>query len=306
LHTTLHMRRDFVLPVLLLVALMAMALYATSGRRRSEPVGLAGTPAPCQVSGQVRHLAELGEASGLAASKRTRSVLWSHNDSADSTLYAIGTDGSVAGRVRVAGASVVDWEAVTVGNCSGGSCVFVGDIGDNDRKRRRITVYRTPEPLPSDRTTAAVEVVEASYPEGPQDAESLFVARGMLFVVTKGENAPVRVYRFPSGTGGSAAKLELVATLTENAPGKSARVTDAAVSPNGHWIAMRTNDLVLFYQASSLLSGLADTPLIFDLRPLKEPQGEGITWRDDQTLFLAGEAAGGGTFARMSCNLPLR
>jgi hypothetical protein len=302
------MRRDFVLPVLLLVALMVMALYATTGTssNRSGAAGLGGTPAPCTASGSVEHLAELSEASGLAASQRSQSVFWSHNDSADSTLYALRTDGSVVGRVRVAGASVVDWEAVSVGQCPGGSCVIVGDIGDNGRKRRRVTVYRAPEPLPSDATTAPVEVLEASYPEGPQDAESLFVARGMLFVVTKGEDAPVRVYRFPSGSGRSAARLELVTTLTESAPGKSGRVTDAAVSPNGQWIAMRTNDLVLFYRASPLLSGLPEAPLTFDLRPLGEPQGEGIAWSDDQTLFLAGEAAGGGTFARMSCNLPLR
>jgi hypothetical protein len=191
-----------------------------------------------------------------------------------------------------------------VDTCSSGSCVFIGDIGDNSSDRRSITVYRTREPSPSDASTAPVDALEAAYPEGAQDAESLFVARGMLFLVTKGENGPVRVYRFPSVAAQGRTKLELVAKLTGATTDKVARVTDAAVSPNGRWIAMRTNHLVLFYRTEALLAGKPGTPLSFDLRPLHEPQGEGITWADDQTLYLAGEGPGGGTLARVSCSLP--
>jgi hypothetical protein len=219
-------------------------------------------------------------------------------------LYALGVEGTPSGRVRVAGASVIDWEAVTVGACARGSCVYIGDIGDNGKQRHTITVYRTPEPSPSDRMTDPVEVLEATYPDGPQDAESLFVVPSGLYLVTKGENGPLGVYRFPSDASNGVAKLEQVAQLSDGAVHKSARVTDAAASPNGEWVAMRTTERVLFYRTSALLTGSPGAPLTFDVRPLKEPQGEGLAWTDDRTLFLAGERTGGGTFARLTCALP--
>ena len=153
-----------------------MALYAGTGENPATQLASAASVS-CQHEPLDGPLAELAESSGLAASKRTHNLFWSHNDSGDPTIFAIRADGSIVGRVRVAGAAVVDWEAVTVGACDGAPCLYVGDIGDNDLKRERITIYRTPEPLPGDGTTAQAEAIHASYPEGPQDAEALFVAQ---------------------------------------------------------------------------------------------------------------------------------
>ena len=127
---------------------------------------------------------------------------------------------------------------------------------------------------------------------------------GSLYVVTKGEGSPVRVYRFPSLAPNARLTLQLVATLTSADPDKSTRVTDASVAPNGEWVALRTNDQLLFYRTSALLGGKPGTPMAFDLRALAEPQGEGIAWADNRTLFLSGEAPGGGTFGRITCSLP--
>ena len=124
------------------------------------------------------------------------------------------------------------------------------------------------------------------------------------YLVTKGEGSPVRLYRLASLDSNARHTLQLVTTLTDGPSGKATRITDAAVSPNERWVALRSNELVLFYEAKALLSGRPTPPLSFDLRPLKEPQGEGIAWSDDTTLFLAGEGRGAGTFARISCNLP--
>jgi hypothetical protein len=295
------MRRDLILPAVLLAALLVMAVYATTGAREPDESGLATAPAACSQERLIGKLPELPEASGLAASRAHRGVLWTHNDSADPVLVAVRTDGSVAGRTRLNGARVVDWEAVTVAPCAAGTCVYVGDIGDNDRNRRSVTVYRVPEPSLSD-GEAEVEAFEATYPEGPQDAEALFVLRGTLYVATKGEGAPVRVYRFPRLESGPRLTLELVTTLTVDQPKKRFRVTDAAVSPDGRSVALRSNDLILFYEAAGLLAGKPATPQSYDLSGIGEPQGEGITWTDGRTLFLAGEAEGGGTLARVTCS----
>jgi hypothetical protein len=295
------MRADFILPAVLAAALGAMALYAATG----EPVAaLKTSPITCHSDAAMASLRDLPEASGLAVSQHDSQLFWTHNDSAEPYIFAVGADGRTRGRVRVAGASVHDWEAIATGTCAEGTCLFVGDIGDNDRRRRGVIVYKTIEPQPEASATEDAVAIEASYPEGPQDAEAMFVADGRLYVVTKGEGTPIRLYRFPSLDGAAPQRLELVATIAGSGGDKTYRVTDAAVSPDQRWVAMRTNDLVLFFDRHQLLNGDAGTPLAFDARSLDEPQGEGVAWSDPQTLFLAGEGEGAGTFARISCNLP--
>jgi hypothetical protein len=299
------MRADAVLPLILVLALAVMVVYARSGdgEQGSKPE-FATSPVSCTNGSLFAQLNELPEASGLAASRHTKNLFWSFNDSAEPMVFGLGGDGNVRGRFRVAGASVTDWEAIATAPCGSRDCLYVGDIGDNDRARRSIRVYRTPEPAPGDEAAADAEAIEAVYPEGPQDAEALFFSGGSLFVVTKGEGTPVRLYRFPALQPGSAQTLQLVATLTPDDPGKPWRITDAAASPDDRWIAMRTNDLVLFFDAKTLLGGSAGTPLLYDVRSLNEPQGEGLAWLDAQTLLLAGEGEGAGTLARLTCSLP--
>ena len=78
----------------------------------------------------------LVETSGLAASRVHPNVLYAHNDSGDSArIFVVGTNGAAQGVVSVTGAPAVDWEDIAVGKCPSGSCVFVGDIGDNDKVR---------------------------------------------------------------------------------------------------------------------------------------------------------------------------
>src|SRR5688572_23191909 len=128
----------------------------------------------CKVAKGSRTLPGLPEASGMAVSMRSPGVLWSHNDSGEPMIYAISASGSVKG-IRVTGARSGDWEASSVGKCPGGSCVHIGDIGDNDGSRRAITFYRFPEPAADAAATAAVETMQATYPDRPQDAEAMFV-----------------------------------------------------------------------------------------------------------------------------------
>lgn len=296
------MRRDFSIPVLLLVGLAAMVVYASSGNERgTESTALA---ASCENGEMLARIPELHEASGLARSRRTPDLFWSLNDSGDAVVYGIGPDGRVRARVRVTGATVFDWEAIATGPCPAGDCLYVADIGDNAGWRRDIVVYRMREPAPGEEATANAEAFRGAYPDGAQDAEALFVVDEALFVVTKGRNAPVRVYRFPALRSGRTVSLALVAELTADEPGDAGRITDAATSPDGQWLALRSTEQILFYDAQSMLSGKPEAVRAHDLRRLAEPQGEGITWADATTLYLAGESDTGATFARLSCTLP--
>ena len=262
----------------------------------------------CRPSGAVIKVNELAEASGIAASRRTPGVLWALNDTGDPVIYALDAKGEVTGHVRVTGAQVDDWEAIAVGPCRNGSCLYVGDIGDNNGTRKQITIYRVPEPAVGDDMTAAAEVFHATYPDGPQDAESLVLTSdGSLYIVTKGEKGRVALYRFPRDLkSGPAMTLQRVAKPRD--PGKSPnseRITDAAASPDGEWIVLRTNRAVTFHHTKELIGGNWRPASVVDLADLDEPQGEGVTLTTDGTLVVVGEGGGKsapGTLARLSCS----
>jgi hypothetical protein len=52
----------------------------------------------CQAEGRLMPVKGLPEASGVAVSRKSPDVLWSHNDSGEPVLVAVGTDGETRGR----------------------------------------------------------------------------------------------------------------------------------------------------------------------------------------------------------------
>jgi hypothetical protein len=242
-------------------------------------------------------------------------MLWSLNDSGDPFVFALTATGTVKGRVRVTGAQVWDWEDIAVGLCPKGTCLYIADIGDNDRTRRSVTIYRTPEPAPGDTQTENVEVLRATYPDGPHDAEALVVLPGgELFIVTKGNADPAALYRFTSPfRDGVTVSLERVTPLVPaKANGKqtndarNTRITAADVSPDGRWIVLRTPHAIMFYDAREFVSGQIREAYRFDVAPAREPQGEGVALSADNDVWLVGEGGGKsqpGTLLRLSCTL---
>ena len=262
--------------------------------------GLAATQPPlCTVTAGVTPLAGVGEASGVAVSRRTPGILWSHNDSGRASLLAFDNAGNAKGRVELTGVSIDDWEDLAAGPCPEGSCLYIADIGDNNRVRRGITIYRVPEPRPEDQTTKPAEAWMMTYPDGPHDAEALFAASGgQLFLVSKEDARTTALYRVPAPSGSRIGKLQQVAQLPLQ------RVTGAATSPDGSWVALRTNTELLFYPAADLIAGKNVQPRRFDLKPLKERQGEGVAFGPDGVIYLVGEGGGrGGTLATIKCAL---
>jgi hypothetical protein len=264
-------------------------------------------PTPrCQPAAALASIPELPEGSGLAASRRTPGRFWAHNDSGDPVLFALDTNGRVAGRLQLSGAAVVDWEAVAVGRCPALSCIYVGDVGDNAAERKRITVYRIAEPADAAGSATVTDVYHATYPDGAHDAEALLLAPdGRLHVVTKGDTGVVALYRFPSELqAGATMRLERVGD--PHPRGNKDRITDGAVSPDGRWVALRSTEAVMLYRAIDLLTGNWREVGRVPLDTLAEPQGEGVTFAADNALYLISEGGGKkqpGRFARLTCAL---
>jgi hypothetical protein len=196
-----------------------------------------------------------------------------------------------------------------VGPCPDGSCIYVGDIGDNEAARKQITVLRIAEPASAGASVAAAEAFHATYPDGAHDAETLLVAGdGRLYIVTKGDTGPVALYRFPATLrSGTTMRLERVGRPRDRgAPPEDDRITDGAVSPDGQWVVLRSVHALTFYRAADLLAGNWRAAGKVSLSTLGEPQGEGVTFGSGTAVVVAGEGGGKtqpGTFARLSCVL---
>jgi hypothetical protein len=260
----------------------------------------------CQAAGALVTVPALPEGSGVAASGRSPGRLWAHNDSGEPVLVALDSKGAVAGRLQVSGAKVSDWEAVAVGPCPSGTCLYIGDIGDNDAKRRTISIYRVPEPANPSGSVAADEF-RASYPDGAHDAETLLVTpTGEMLIVTKGDTGHVALYRMPAETKpGGHITLQQLGQARSGRASPDDRITDGAVSPSGAWVALRTKSDVVIHRTEDLLSGNWQEAGRVSLKTLGEPQGEGIAFGDDRTIYVVGEGGGKsrpGTFGRLTCS----
>src|SRR6185503_15657489 len=142
------------------------------------------------------------------------------------------------------------------------------------------------------------EILQAGYPDGPHDAEALLVVppRADLFIITK--EVPPRVYRVPSTwQRGERATLTFVRSLPERV-----RVTGAAASSDGRWVALRSNHVLLAYRSDQFSNGGPAARI--DLSTLREPQGEGIAFGAGNELYLvseSGDEVGAGMLTRIRC-----
>jgi hypothetical protein len=147
------------------------------------------------------------EASGLAISRSTPDVLWTHDDSGGApVLYAFDTTGKKRGALRIAGVTNEDWEDMASFSRDGKSWLLIADAGDNDAKRASVLLHVVEEPAASqlnpDRETQATPAysLRIRYEDGPRDCEGVAVdaIEGAVYLITK-RNSPPRLYRVPLG-----------------------------------------------------------------------------------------------------------
>ena len=278
---------------------------------RADPAALAAQTAGAMpvVEAQPVVIATLAEravreSSGVVASRRDASLFWTHNDSGDGPfVYAFDRAGRARGAFRVAGAEARDWEDIAAGPGPerGESYLYAGDIGDNERKREHVVVYRFPEPEvgphhPADgagtqpRATAQAEAIRLKYPDGAHNAEALLVhpQTGDLYILTKGADR-AGVYKLPAPyAAGGVRTLALVATL-RGPDFFGALVTGGDISPDGTRVALC--DYAQGYELS-LPPGAKGFDEVWAQKPSAVSlglrlQGEAVCYRLDGAALIA-------------------
>jgi glucose/arabinose dehydrogenase len=292
--------------LMLSVSLLLTSVGSVPTLSRAQQAAASEPEMKCQPAGSLNRVSGVPEASGLVASRSTPGRLWVHNDSGKPEIFALDADGKVIGTVAVAGATLVDWEAMASAPCGSGSCLYLADIGDNEGNRRNITIYRVPEPTTVSGTARVDAVITATYPDGAHDAETLLASPdGRLYIVTKGDNSDIALYRFPADPKpGATVRLERVGSLSKGKPADNARITDGAISADGTWAVLRTGGALLFYRAADFLNGTFRQSKGVDLSGIGEPQGEAVAFGAGNTVYIAGEGGGKsqpGTLLALTC-----
>ncbi len=218
------------------------------------------------------------ESSGLAVSARHPGVLWTHNDGGSSAqVVAVDRRGESVARVTLAGVDPYDPESLAPGvDGKGRPVLFLGDIGDNERTRGNVSVFRFREPARLADSTVDAQWYRFTYPDGPHDAEALLVGPdGRIMIATKGL-ADAGLYRAPerlvTADRGSNALVRVADVPV--------LVTDGAYLPDGRFV-LRTYTSVYVYDRPGHEVARAELPT--------QPQGESVAAASARRLLVGSE-----------------
>jgi hypothetical protein len=256
-----------------------------------------------------RKVAELAnrsvdESSGIAPSVRNPGLYWTQNDSGKPQLFLFDMDGSDRGTWIVSGARAVDWEDIAVGPGPqrGRSYVYIGDIGNNNRPRTELVIYRVPEPLASaaGRVTERAVAIRFRYPDRHHDAEAILVhpTSGDIYIVTKERNGSAPVFKVAAPHSGSkvTSAIALGAAQLPNDIDISflvGRITGGAISKDGRRVVLC--DYLRAYEAVVPERGAFDDVWKQKFESVDvgvRKQGEGITYSlDGRALLLTSEGS---------------
>jgi hypothetical protein len=276
----------------------------------APPAPPAATDSRCPVCGPAVAMAalqddEIAETSGIVASSRSGDVFYVHNDSGDGArFFGVDRKGATRATFRVAGVFALDWEDVARGPCGAGSCLFLGDIGDNLKFRGSVTLVRVSEPDPTvaGERDVTSERMNIAYPDGAHDAEALLVhpKTGAITIVTKAWSGAA-VYELPGGFApGAPATFEKRGGLA--LPKGAGVVTAGDVHPGGRGVLLRTARVVLYYPMTagmSVAEALSGTAC--DLPAVADAQAEAIGFRSGGEGYVMVSEGEHATLHGVSC-----
>ncbi len=250
----------------------------------------------------------ISESSGLAYSRVTSGVLWTHNDSGDGPyLFAINLKGETLARYTVSGASNSDWEAMSIGPGRGGKpAIYIGDVGDNGFSRDDTVIYRIPEPrvntakIKDELDTIIAEKFPYRFPDGSKNCETLMVhpQTGEVFLITKMPDGVSGIYAFPMPLRpNERVTLKKLGTVSfpsgfSGRLGEAERlISDGAFAPDGRRVILRNYLTAYEWNIApnqSLQDALKGTRRQRVLPLLS--QGEAISYRPDgKAVYLTSE-----------------
>ena len=285
---------------LLIVVLAFSAAEAFESPPVTEPVR--DTNGTVVGQAEIAQLGELedpkiNESSGLAFSRRSEDIIWTHNDSGDGPfLYAFDLAGRSRGTFAVERAPAYDWEDMAACEIDGVAHLIAADIGDNKVARDFCTLYIVEEPevgadISHTGKLSIVRRIDFQYEDGKHDAEAIAVdADGAsIYLITKKskKNLPCHLYQLdiPSESTTNPVTARIVCEVDIR------KVVAMDISRDGSRMIVLTYDEALEFERAPDESW--GTAIQKPPRQLPMPwraQGESICYGpDNDTLYLTSE-----------------
>ncbi len=256
----------------------------------------------CQNYGQLKHIANvpniLNEVSGIETVKGS-DLLWMHNDGGNlNQIYRVSTKGKIIEELYI-NAKNNDWEDITsdpLGN------LYLADFGNNANARQNLVILKIKHQDLFGGENVEVERIHFSYPNQTKfppkkkqrffDAEALFYANDSLYIFTKSrvkyQYGITSLYKIPAKKGNYEA--EFIAKF-ETCNDLHCWITAADISPNGKKVVLLNHNTVLLFTdftGDNFFNGkLTELPLNYI------SQKEGVTFKDNNTLYITDEKAHG-------------
>lgn len=182
------------------------------------------------------------EVSGIAASRQYPGRLYIANDSGDDgSFYVYELETGEYKKVFIDGFPGFDIEALSLGPCGGDTCIYIGDIGDNQLRRKivRIAAIKERNVFPNRVSPHIHKIMQ--YPDRAHDAEGMVMSSdGELFVFSKEfgyfASEPTSIFKttYRELTRGGYGKFESLGRMSLNGwlGSPLLTVTDATLSPD--------------------------------------------------------------------------
>ncbi|MEJ1221120.1 hypothetical protein [Sediminicola sp. 1XM1-17] len=204
----------------------------------------------CSNYGQLTFVTKLpskiSESSGVV--QLNNSTFWSVEDHGNKDeIYQVDFEGNLVKELEVKNAKNEDWEDLTKdpqGN------VYIADTGNNNRKRKDLTIYKIPNPdiEPGDKIDA--EKIDFYFSDQQNftpkeeelqyDCEAIFYHKSFIYLITKNRRKPfngeARIYKVPAEKGNY--KAEFVGSFETCEEPNTCIVTSADISPDGTKIVL--------------------------------------------------------------------
>lgn len=278
--------RRLIIPGLLVILMVIVVVAAIAREAAANPADPELAPVPEFTEVSVLADERIVESSGLAVSRRFEDVAYTVNDSGNEPLiFAVSVaSGKTLGVTELRG-EFIDIEALSLDS---EGRLWIADTGDNQGQRPESALYAIDEPG-TESGTVTPERYPLRYSDWPPDIEALAIHpdTGVKYLIDKGFLTG-EVYEVPSDQApGEVAVLEPVAH------GLPPLVTDAAFSPDGSAIAVRT--YVTVHDVDPETWKVRSSTRLPD-----QKQGETIAFEGDGSTYLIGSEGAQSSLLRLS------
>lgn len=181
---------------------------------------------------------------------------WMINDSGNSNeLFELTEYGNIKQVVTVENAKNKDWEDLA---SDGKDKIFIGDFGNNNNKRRNLTIYSVSISSILNGAVLAEKITfhfedQVKFPpkkkERNFDVEAFVYMNGYFYLFTKNRsshfNGTTKLYKIPAEIGGHTAQLigEFITCIDS----KTCLVTGAAISNDNKELVLLTHDKLFLF-----------------------------------------------------------